>query len=265
MRKGKTHAFPFFVFFALISGCAHNSSATSNDDFNLVMSGYGVEQVTDKRWLACARKAVEAAENEMRQDGIESNFWGAAGSGMIFVATEDCGYLESPKIIPNWAMDVINEKCYLKPDAVQYEIFKRPFYKYHPDYLEKTVMPECRRVYESQTSQAKRNAEKSRRDAEKPQLALGNDERTFANATKDDWRTKCQNIANLAETIMRGRQVGLPMAKLIELSEGNAIAESFVISAYDLPRYLSESMRQRSTDDFRDQAYLACSKVYRPK
>jgi hypothetical protein len=93
MRKGKRYIFYYFVFFTLFSGFSHNLSASSDDDFNQVMSGFGVEKVTDKKWLACARKAVEYAEQKMRADGIESNFWGMAGTGMIFTATEECGYL----------------------------------------------------------------------------------------------------------------------------------------------------------------------------
>ncbi|MFE8033554.1 serine/threonine protein kinase [Thiohalocapsa marina] len=134
-----------------------------DDSFNEVMSGFGVEIVTDKEWLDCARKAVEEGEKEMREDGYEDwQFWGAAGDGMIYAAIDKCGYLESPKTIPKWAMELINEKCYWEPDAVDYAIFNRPFYKYHPDYLEKTVMPECKKVYNRMDSLAKRKAEMSR-------------------------------------------------------------------------------------------------------
>jgi serine/threonine protein kinase len=137
--------------------------SNQDDSFNEVMSGFGVEIVTDKEWLACARKAVEEGEKEMREDGVvDGNFWGMAGTGMIYAAIDKCGYLESPKTIPKWAMELINENCYRHPDAVDYEIFNRPFYKYHPDYLEKTVMPECQKVYKRMDSLAKRKAEMSR-------------------------------------------------------------------------------------------------------
>jgi hypothetical protein len=141
------------------------ASAVFDKDFYAVMGGFGTEPVTDQQWLKCARKAVEAGEKEMRAEGIESNFWGMAGTGMITAATEKCGYVDSPKTIPKWAIGQINEECYEAPDAVDYEIFKRPFYKYHPDYLKKTIMTECKKVYNSKAGTAKRNAERSAEDA----------------------------------------------------------------------------------------------------
>lgn len=76
-------------------------------------------------------------------------------------------------------------------------------------------------------------------------------------------RKLCDLTALTAETIMRKRQAGVPMQKMMGVTAdepSGSVGEILVIAAYDSPRYHTKEMQERSIEDFRDEAYLRCVK-----
>lgn len=85
---------------------------------------------------------------------------------------------------------------------------------------------------------------------------------TFA----DDWKESCALQGNLAATIMKNRQHGIPMSQMMEVDTDPKIKDfmdALIIMAYESPRFSTEEMQKRSVDDFRDRAYLSCAKHMR--
>ena len=75
----------------------------------------------------------------------------------------------------------------------------------------------------------------------------------------------CAAVARTAGTLMKARQAGVPIAKMLEpLSERSAgIREAMtemVIAAYEKPRFNSPEFVQRSIEDFANDQHLACLK-----
>lgn len=83
----------------------------------------------------------------------------------------------------------------------------------------------------------------------------------------------CSAFSTMAESIMRARQVGLPMheamaipAKIGARKAGPEIAalvefaQQLVVIAYEQPGYGSDVMQARAITDFGNQIYLACIK-----
>lgn len=75
----------------------------------------------------------------------------------------------------------------------------------------------------------------------------------------------CSAASELAETIMRNRQDGVSMAKMmsVEMGELKEAAEILIISAYEKPRFSTEKNKNDAVADFRDSVYLECIKAYR--
>jgi hypothetical protein len=76
-------------------------------------------------------------------------------------------------------------------------------------------------------------------------------------------RKLCDLTSETAEIVMRKRQAGVSMKKMMEVTANEAlgsIAESLVITAYDSPRYHTKEMQEWSIEEFRDEAYLLCVK-----
>ena len=86
-----------------------------------------------------------------------------------------------------------------------------------------------------------------------------------------DWRELCGTIEKLATTIMKGRQSGMSMAKMMEITaekhiEGvTDLLEKLIIAAYDSPRYNTKSIQKRTVEEFRDKVYLKCVKSIRTR
>lgn len=73
----------------------------------------------------------------------------------------------------------------------------------------------------------------------------------------------CGPLADNAVSIMKARQAGMDMAKVMKAVEdtGNSSkARELVIQAYDSPRFATEKHQTRAVDDFRNDTYLACIK-----
>ena len=91
---------------------------------------------------------------------------------------------------------------------------------------------------------------------------------TFTSAYADDWSEKCDSYTQLAEAIMKARQSGVSMAKLmktVKKKDGGDFVVQLIIDAYDTPRYSSEKMQQETIENFRDNNYLECVKALRNK
>lgn len=74
----------------------------------------------------------------------------------------------------------------------------------------------------------------------------------------EKWQDKCESIAGFAEQIMRNRQIGVPMSKMMKVSSG--AFSGMIVAAFDSPRYSTKEYQSRSISDFRDKAYLVCAK-----
>lgn len=80
----------------------------------------------------------------------------------------------------------------------------------------------------------------------------------------------CEIDSNFAESIMKFRQNGEPMSKIMKINQdvtqskaNRESAGELIIAAYEKPRFTSEGMKQKSIEDFRDKAYLDCVKAAR--
>lgn len=88
----------------------------------------------------------------------------------------------------------------------------------------------------------------------KPAIAITNDE-------------ACAQMASTAESIMRARQNGIAMQKVLEVASGSksaAVKDGFrtiIMMAYDQPRFSTQENKQRAIDDFRDEMQLYCMKL----
>ncbi len=88
----------------------------------------------------------------------------------------------------------------------------------------------------------------------------------LAEEDKDSIYARCQILSVLATAIMDSRHAGVSMADSMEIAsraEPESLAEAIrqvVIEAYSEPRYHTEELRKRTTEDFRDRWYLRCVK-----
>lgn len=87
-------------------------------------------------------------------------------------------------------------------------------------------------------------------------------------AWAEDWHSICGKISQVAEVVMKNRQNGISMQKMIEASKTNSgaldtLAEEIVIKAYSQPKYSTDKMQQNSINEFRDESYLSCVKGFK--
>ena len=77
----------------------------------------------------------------------------------------------------------------------------------------------------------------------------------------------CSSVALHAEAIMRARQAGVPLSKMLEIARKgdnmplNASSEEMVIDAYGFNVYTYESVKQKAISGFRDFAERRCLKL----
>ncbi len=71
----------------------------------------------------------------------------------------------------------------------------------------------------------------------------------------------CAQQAQLAGTIMRARQSGVPMSKAMDIVRGSRVSEVMVEYAYSEPRYLSDLYIDRSVQEMENMAYAICHKI----
>lgn len=75
--------------------------------------------------------------------------------------------------------------------------------------------------------------------------------------------SNCGPLADNAALIMKARQAGKDMAKVLEAvgdAGGVQKERDLVIRAYESPRFSTEKNKTRAIDDFRNDIYLACIK-----
>ncbi|WP_390265209.1 hypothetical protein [Halodurantibacterium flavum] len=68
----------------------------------------------------------------------------------------------------------------------------------------------------------------------------------------------CATLGRWAEIIMRSHQAGVPMVEMMETVSSSDLLRGMVVKAYGRHRYSDPEIRQRSIDDFRDEAVHAC-------
>lgn len=71
----------------------------------------------------------------------------------------------------------------------------------------------------------------------------------------------CAQIHEVAEVVMEARQKGMPMPRLMSLSEGDALFESLVLEAYAAPRMSAPRNQQDLVNEFANDTYLQCMKA----
>jgi hypothetical protein len=84
---------------------------------------------------------------------------------------------------------------------------------------------------------------------------------TFAGpaAAGDDWRQVCKTWSETGGTVMRGRQNGAPMSRMMDAAGDSSIAQAIVMDAYKQPRYQTEDMQKKSVEDFTNTVYMGCA------
>lgn len=85
--------------------------------------------------------------------------------------------------------------------------------------------------------------------------------------TRDEARELCKRVAEVAEAVMEGRQAGVPMVKMMESLEGNAVYEDIVVDAYRKMRVPPEfpTMQRSAITDFQDEQYGECLRQLLPR
>lgn len=68
----------------------------------------------------------------------------------------------------------------------------------------------------------------------------------------------CAIEAKIAEVIMKARQTGVPIGKLLAIEDEDNNYRKLIIKAYELPRMSYEENQQRMIDDFRDAHHVNC-------
>jgi hypothetical protein len=71
----------------------------------------------------------------------------------------------------------------------------------------------------------------------------------------------CATVGDLAESVMRNRQQGISMSRMMEIAKDSDLVRAIVIAAYDQPRMSVDRNIQRSIDDFRNEVMLQCYQV----
>lgn len=72
----------------------------------------------------------------------------------------------------------------------------------------------------------------------------------------------CPRVEDMSRTIMKGRQVGVPLVKMLEaqkrIGPETEWARPIMMMAYHKPRYHTEEFQQREIDDFAEEMFLLC-------
>lgn len=75
----------------------------------------------------------------------------------------------------------------------------------------------------------------------------------------------CESVSVAAEAIMTRRQNGVSMVEQMKMTEDmqasvRGLTRQLIADAYSTPRYSTQSLQQRSIEDFRDSSAAACYK-----
>ena len=80
-------------------------------------------------------------------------------------------------------------------------------------------------------------------------------------AAAEEEQASCEQIAELAKSIMTARQKGgVSMGALVGIAKGNALIEKMVVEAFESGRYSTKEIQDRQISEFRDKWFLWCFK-----
>lgn len=68
----------------------------------------------------------------------------------------------------------------------------------------------------------------------------------------------CAAVHKLADTIMRGRQEGVPMPKMIDAVPDFLVGKELIQSAFNHPRYNTSGIKAQVIQEFANDAYAEC-------
>ena len=73
----------------------------------------------------------------------------------------------------------------------------------------------------------------------------------------------CKAFSEMAGNVMEGRQVGVPMSKMMGVLGDTELGEELVISAYEVPKFSTPEYIQDTEQEFEDAWYMRCIKSIR--
>lgn len=85
-----------------------------------------------------------------------------------------------------------------------------------------------------------------------------------APAAAQDMTDTCSHAADIAATIMKGRQNGVPAAQMVKTTvpmfppQSQRLARDMVLAAYQEPRYNTADYANRAISDFSDIVFVSC-------
>ena len=72
----------------------------------------------------------------------------------------------------------------------------------------------------------------------------------------------CEELHQLATTVMQARQNGAAMPEMMRIASDNPLARAIVQDAYNAPRFSTREYQQRETEDFANTVYAECLKHF---
>ena len=85
-----------------------------------------------------------------------------------------------------------------------------------------------------------------------------------APAAAQDMTETCAHAADIAAAIMKGRQNGVPAAKMVKTiaplfpPQSQRLGKDMILSAYQKPRYNGPDYIDRAVSDFSDSVFVSC-------
>lgn len=73
----------------------------------------------------------------------------------------------------------------------------------------------------------------------------------------------CAGLSQTAAAIMKARQNGVTMAKMMQIAanDGGAIYKTLTVEAFEVQRFSTEENKMKAVLDFENKTYLDCYKV----
>lgn len=68
----------------------------------------------------------------------------------------------------------------------------------------------------------------------------------------------CPDIESFASTVMSTRQSGASMSDMMAAANGNEMLQKIVSKAFETPRFTTESVSRRATEDFANKIAAEC-------
>ncbi len=68
----------------------------------------------------------------------------------------------------------------------------------------------------------------------------------------------CQQVGDLAATVMGARQRGVTLSAMMQTAEGSPLTTEMVRQSFDEPRYRTEPHKARAVADYREKWEVSC-------